>query len=207
MTSVDELLIGMLAQVDAMYEPIWDVRSPAWSALWQLRWAYPQRGMPWRGHADKQAERDLTAAIAEGLVLRRKGRQKTTGVRLTDRGLRRAWELVGIPADQAIVVAAEVARLAGIARRWVPEIEFNNNCGWGDGRQCELKLIAFFHRPALTSGYVASNCDYFGRVGYAVTDAGQAALDADGGEPAPDPPDPEPGMLDTYVRTYQETIY
>src|SRR4051812_6979423 len=74
MTPVQHLLVTLLAQTDALHEPYRDCHSPVWSATWQVRWAYPTQGIPYRGSGSKDAERDLTEAVVQGLILRRRGR-------------------------------------------------------------------------------------------------------------------------------------
>lgn len=212
MTPVDELTVVLYGQASALYEPYRWPHKPCWAATHILRAGYAAAGMPYRASGDKNSERDLTLAVALGLVVRRRGRSKTVGARLTAAGVREAWRLLGIPADDALAVAHEVHRLAPEEGRWVAEIEFNGGRGWGDSHSAELKEIGALHLPALVVGWVESNCDPAGRVGYRVTPAGReavAAAEAPGGvAEGPDAaaPEPEPGALDLYLSTRGEAL-
>ena len=210
MTLVQEILVESLAFADALHEPIREPMASHWPATWVLRWRYPRCGLPWRGGGDKRHERALTEAVKGGWLVRRRASRKTIGVRLTTSGLAEAWRLIGVHPHTALIVTRECARL-GPDRRWVAEIHFNRGKGWGDEHASSLKEIQAFHRHARTSGYIDSNCDSHGRVGYRCMEIGRSALaeaarqngHADPGEEVPEP---DPETLELYDRSYMESI-
>jgi hypothetical protein len=213
MTSVERLLVAALAQLDAVYEPIRDPQFPAWSSVWQLRWSCAAAGLPYRAGGSKEAERILTEAVAAGFVQRRRARSKTTGIQLTTDGLLTAWTLTGTSADAPLVATREVDRLAEYTEgAWVRETSFNHARGWGDGCSEELKAVFHWLLPALVAGWVKSNCDMLGRVGYQVTPEGREAMYTLA--PAPDedevpiaPPEASPEVVQEYLSTYREATF
>src|SRR4051794_7530420 len=121
MTLTHTILIESLAAAAALHEPLRDPEAKYWAATWVLRRHFGEVGLPYRGRGDREHERALARAVGAGLVIRSRGVRKTLGVRLTRAGLARAWELVGVGADDALVVAREVAR-RGPGGRWVAEV-------------------------------------------------------------------------------------
>lgn len=207
MTPVEQLLVRLVAESDALHEPIRDSAAPSWSATHQLRAGYESRGLPWRAGGSKEVERDLTALVVAGFAVRRRGRSKTIGVRLTRAGLWAARRLVGETEGEALGFAREIARNAP-AGRWVPETAFNGGRGWGDGRGAELKQVAAAALGALSAGWAESNADVCGRVGYRLLPAGVEALEAAGAEgEAEDAPEPAAGALEVYGQAYRETLF
>jgi hypothetical protein len=215
MTLLQEIMVEYLAFADALWEPIREPMSVWWSATWVLRWEYGEKGLPWRAGGSKDLERGLSLCVKAGWLMRRRANRKTTAVVLTLAGMQEAWRLMGISPGHARLVLEEVARKSGPERRWVPEIEFNEGRGWGDGRHQELKLITAFHAPALTAQWIESQCDHYGRVGYRPTERGigylaelQAHVSGNGKvhTPDPDPPEPDPEIVDLYGRTYRQSI-
>lgn len=212
MTSACQILVESLAFADALFEPIRDPMVEYWAAVWVLRWRYAERGLPYRGGGSKDSERALTELVKAGLVVRRRAVQKTIGIRLTPSGLAEAWRLIGVGPDDALVVTREVHRL-GSGRRWVPEVRFNQGRGWGDGHQADLKSVCRFHLPALTAGWIESQCDSFGRVGFRTTRGGLDAMveaetsfssDVNAGHSRP--PEAAPDVVELYVGSYAESI-
>jgi hypothetical protein len=205
MTPVEQLIVGLLAQADSVFEPLRDPKSSTWAATHVLRSGYAARGLPWRGGGSKEAQRDLAEAAAIDLVVRRKGRSRTVGVKLTRAGLDRAWRLVGVDPADALAVVREVDRLAPLGI-WVRETRFSNGMGWGDGNEAELAEVARFHRPALAAGWIESNSDARRHVAYRTTKAGRAALAAPAEATGPEPDAPSKEAGDIYARVYAETI-
>jgi hypothetical protein len=185
------------------------MRFDHWAAIWVLRWRFSSEGLPWRGGGDKAHERALTEAARAGWLVRRRASRKTIGVLLTPAGMSEGWRLVGIPGDAAARALQDVNRL-GRGHQWVPEISFTRgNRGWGDAHGAELRALAIRFSPGLTLGWIESNCDTAGRVGYRVSDIGKTIL-AKGHAPANGKatrkPPPDPAALRCYERSYLESI-
>ena len=190
LSDVDVLLIACLAQVDALFWPLRDPRHPAWPAIWATRWAYPHRGLPWRGGGSKEAERALASAARQGLIARQRGRAKTVGVALTRPGLERAWQRIGLRRDSDTVVARYIESMA-VAGTWIPETTFD----------VDRNVTAGAHLPALVTGLVESNCTVHGHVAYRLTSKPPVA------PVCSDPwPDPDPTALALYETAFVEAL-
>jgi hypothetical protein len=196
-TAVDKMLLArLLGEAHALWLPLRTPRAPYWAAVWETRWLYPRRGLPWRGQGDKEQAGALAALAARGLVRRARGKAKTVGVILTREGILRGGELVGFGPNEAECFVTELLK-HGPACRWVPEVALNDGHGWGHNRQAELRVVEDTAFQALALGYAASNCDMHGRVGYRVTPAGVAAVQAS--IPSlPETPEPEPEAVAAY---------
>jgi len=203
----DKILVQALAFASALHEPLRDVRAPFWASTWRLRDVYRRSGSPYRGSAGMESSRALSELARDGLVVRRRGQRKTVGIKLTEAGLDATWRLVGRNPADALMVAGEVDRL-GLGGRWVRETAFNHGRGWGDGFSAELKIVQAFHSPALVAGWMESNCDMLGRVGYRTTQAGREALVEDEGihDSGSEPPEPDREVLDLFDQHYRESL-
>jgi hypothetical protein len=196
-TAVDKMLLArLLGEAHALWLPLRTPGAPYWAAVWETRWLYPRRGLPWRGQGDKEQAGALAALAAAGLARRARGKAKTVGVILTREGILRGGELVGFGPHEAECFTAELLK-HGPAGCWVPEIALNGGHGWGDGRQGELEHVEHTALQALALEYAESNCDIHGRVGYRVTPAGVVAVQAWDGS-LPEPPEPEPEAVAAY---------
>jgi hypothetical protein len=203
MTSTEAIAVEALGQLEALNLPLRDPRASYWPAVWTLRERYPLAGLPWRGGASRERERDLDAAVESGLVERRKARMKTIGLRLTDEGMRSAWELTGNHRYSDIIVRNEVLA-RGPRGRWIAEVAFNGGAGWGDDRHGELAVIDRTNLQGLVTGLVEANCTVHGHVAYAATDL----------KPPPLPPgalelpfpNPDKAARDLYDRCFSETL-
>jgi len=201
-TAFDEMLLArLLGEAHALWLPLRTPKAPCWAAVWELRRHYGRKGLPWRGQGDKEQARALTALAQAGLVRRARGKAKTVGVILTAAGILRGGELVGFGRDEAECFTAELLKY-GPPGCWVPEVALNDGHGWGDGRQAELQVVEGTALQALALGYAESNCDFHGRVGYSVTPAGVAAVQA-WDKTCPEPPMPEPEALEAYRDGFQ----
>ena len=196
-----QILVESLALAEALWWPVRDPAASWWSAVWTLRWRYPERGMPWRGAGDKATERALTECIRAGWVVRRRAASKTIGALLTDSGLIEARKLIGCHPRADTVVRDEVLR-HGPAGTWIPEIAFNDNRGWGDQNAAELKVIDATNVPALVAGLVESNCLLRGQVCYRTT--GKARPDVPPETLAAAAPEADPEALAAYHRALRE---
>lgn len=177
-----QLLVRLVAQVDALWIPLRDPREPCWPYVWELRRSFPENGINWHaGGAQsvrKSLERQLKELVAARLVKTYRRGGRTSSVALTFRGDAVARSLANLrPLDMAVELVQELhslrdhpessASTAGSNRHintrpWIPETLLNYHTpggGWGDGRSEEL--IDVVHRLALPQalGWVETLCD------------------------------------------------
>jgi len=73
-TAVDKMLLArLLGEAHALWLPLRTPGAPYWPAVWETRWLYPRRGLPWRGQGDKEQAGALAALAAAGLACPRQG--------------------------------------------------------------------------------------------------------------------------------------
>jgi hypothetical protein len=202
MTCAQGILIDALGMADALWLPMRDPFAESWAAVWTLRRRYGTQGLPYRGGGSKESERALTACVNGGLVVRRRAARKTTGLRLTRKGLESAWSLTGDHPAGDVIVLDRCLELAP-AGTWIPEVAFNGGRGWGDGHARELMRIEHAHLNALTAGLVESNCLMHGQVCYRVVaerpEGADEAIERDW-------PEADPEALEAYGRAFREAL-
>jgi hypothetical protein len=205
----EEILIGLLAQACALFEPLRRQPNAVWAATFVLRWRFQTRGLPWRGGGEMMTERALCTLVEDDLVMRRRAARQTVGARLTPKGLAVAWTLVGTSAHADLVVTREVDRL-GPGGLWVAEVAFAPGCWDGEDHGAELKRVQSLLMPGLVTQWLESLCDMQGRIAYKTTEAGRIAIleaaGRNGHAKIEDAPEPEPEAIDHYLRTYSETL-
>lgn len=192
MTRRDELLLKILAEIDAVFLPLRNWTRPLPTVLYERRRDYPSMGIRWTpGNPTetgrKQAQRDLEDLVDTGLAIScRPKNVKTLGVRLTDHGESYARALFGIDAlGCALEALRTINRLADhpdAAGRGcvcedlitgIPHVEAAGN----RDKKIEYSAMESTALPALIRGWMESNSDIHGRVWYWLTDAGRGVLE------------------------------
>lgn len=183
MNGIDRLLTRILAASDAVWLPLRDFRGTRPSNTSVARREYPERGVPWGSGESteagrKEAQRELgEAADASVIAVYRPSRGRAFGVKLTDEGESRARGLCGLPAlDAGLESLAEVARLTGEARHWVPETALAGVDYAGPDCKRMLMVVEGLALPALARGWIEANASVKGAVWYSVTRKGKAIL-------------------------------
>jgi len=188
-TTTNNLLVAILAKVDAVFQPLrtWEGKLPA--VLHERRWDYlAGHGIPWHATGADEAERKkhqrLLGDLADaGLITIIRSKAKTMRVALTDRGDETARRLAGCAGWQfGLASLAEIARrmdqqgFTVRGTRWLPEIALAG-VEYGDaGFGGEIALTEELAGAALARGWIESNSDIQGRVSYHITKLGENVL-------------------------------
>jgi len=191
MHSTQSLLVSILAKVDAIFSPRRDWSSRQLGpVLYELRATYLSgQGIPWTsGGTDTTARRKHQMILAELeaagwlKVIRMKAR--ATGVALTDEGDAMARDLASVAGwDAGWCSLQEVARridqegFDADGKRWMPETALAGVKYSDKGAGKEFGLVEELAAPALVRGWLESNSDMKGHAAYAITPAGQDALE------------------------------
>lgn len=194
-----QLLVRLVAQVDALWIPLRDPREPCWAYIWELRRAFETTGIKWHAGGSesirKSAERQLRELSSARLVKPFRSGGRASSVALTYRGDAIARALANLrPLGMAIELVQEVHTLrchpqssADTERPWVPETLLNYHTpggGWGDGRESEL--VDVVHRTALPQalGWLDGMCDTRRHVFYRLAEDGLSIATGEAQPPA-----------------------
>ncbi len=199
--SVDDTLVCRLAgELWAVFAP-W--RGP-WSgggatmAYLARRSFRSGAGLRWRHAGRDRDERDenveaLGRLERRGLLTRRVEKTKVIATRLLDAGIERACSLAGAPCwsegravcERLAAIDDDAATMTHLGTRWTAEWALAGTpphwgqCGNDETGRANRSLLSVLEGravPALVRGWLISGADLHGRVWYALTAAGRAAL-------------------------------
>jgi len=210
MTDRDEMLVSILATVDAISLPprAEDHTPAAGSNIYAARRTYPSDGVPWTSGATTEADRKKGRRIlekleADGMVSASSSRQAIS-VMLTAAGEAFARSLVGLPGiADAHTAASAVLHWCGDG--WVSEtilVANRPNASYGSLGPNEGWLLAANDEillPALCRQYVRANSDLHGRVYHQVTETGLDWVLAGEPELPSDLPEADPAAMGLYL--------
>jgi hypothetical protein len=154
-----------------------------------LRWRHQGRD---RDERDENVEA-LGRLERRGLLTRGVEKTKVIATRLLDAGIERACSLAGAPCwcdgravcQRLAGLDDETAVMAHLGTRWTAEWALAGTaphwggCGGDDAGRANRCLLSELEEraiPALVRGWLVSGADFDGRVWYALTNAGRAAL-------------------------------
>ena len=188
----NELLVQILAEIDAVFTPQRTWTRPLPTVLYERRRDYPTLGVRWMsGKATeagrKQIQRDLEELVDGGFAVScRPKNVKTLGVRLTDFGEAYARALCGMDClGFALEAVATVNRLADhpdaagagcVCEDLITEIS-HHEVGLNPDLWSQYLAMETIALPALVRGWMRSNSDIKGRVWYWLTDTGKSILE------------------------------
>ena len=217
------IILGILADTDAVFCPNRSWKRPRPTAIYEHRRDYPAGGVPWRSDALDEAgckatQRDLEALCVEGMVKTfRPKRVKTLGVKLTAKGEALARALCGLPNLVQAIGGVMHATMhlegpeAGVnwdGRFWIPETTLAGvdwvKCAADKDARHKLVFVEEIMLPALIRGWIIANADIHGRVWYSPTPEGLAMIEAERRKPDPPdaPPAPPPAAFDEEAADY-----
>ena len=204
MDAEGEILVGLLAEQDAIWFPVRDWDSPLNVNVTALRDAFFTAGLPWnaggRTVADrKRSERTLKDLEEKNILKVFKPRNRSLCARLTDAGEWKARELVGVSGPTAMRLAvAELARLTKTRPRlltdiWISEERLSRH-KWGSTDTAPFLLTENMFLPAMARFYAIANSSVNGHVYYSMTEPGWEYLRELRSKPIdpPEPAEPEP---------------
>lgn len=173
-----EILLGLLAEADAVFTPISDLTTPEALAIIERRIDYRRRGLPIpRRGGDaaerKEAERNLNSLEKIGAVTFRRRHGRRSHWRLPDNVDWRLRRLATWSDWQEMVVVMLAIRAhadAGhVNGEYVP--------GWALCSPKKLQHLQELIAPALVRSLAGSWADSNGAAGYCLTDAGRKYLE------------------------------
>lgn len=181
----EKILMTILAKTDAVFWPIRNHNISGRVLFYERRREFMECGLPWASGETseagrKAAQRDLEALASAGKVLVFKGRERTLGVRLSEKAdddIRRMICLATL-ADALMVLDELYRRLNDgdvcdfVGKAWTSEQSLTG-IEWGDHEQRwhYVRLTENVY-PLLWRGLVESNASIRGHVWYRLTDAG-----------------------------------
>ena len=178
-------LIPLVATVDAVFAPVRRYTDAQGHRALELRDEFEVHGgVPYSPSGDsaerKQANRTADDLEAAGLVEFSRSRGRRKHWRLSDAGewaMRAYCGLPGVrPMHVALLAIQDNERAGYLNTGHVPETALTG-CDWGDrGADDAILLVEQLLAPAFSCGYVGSNSDCEGHVGYALTRAGHKWL-------------------------------
>lgn len=177
-------LLDLLAEVDALFEPIRDWSSTRRNAaIIKARRQFHERGIPFRTAGGTGSERTAATRAADELEAtklvvfsRRRGRRTTWKLSEAEDWRLRWWTHQAEVHEMALALFAVDVVSATLEGAICPEIRLTGGRGW-DGEPSEQLLgIEELLLPALVRDFVVSHSDHHGRVGYSLTDSGRKFL-------------------------------
>jgi hypothetical protein len=179
-----ELLIELQANSDALWNPL--RRSPGDNALacavHERQLQYRESGLALRGGGSAKGRQQHSRRLAEARkagLLTTKGRTHPT-VKLTDlaenalSSLTARYRLTEVWPLLELVAAITEAGCTNLG--FVSETDIIGAADYDDVTSAELATLENQALPLLSRGWLASNSDVQGRVGYAITATGRKAL-------------------------------
>lgn len=177
-------LLDLLAETDALFEPIRDWSSTRRNAaIIKARRQFHERGIPFRVAGGTGAERTAATRQADELersqlvaFSRRRGRRTTWKLSDPEDWRLRWWTHQAEVHEVALALFAVDVVSATLEGAICPEIRLTGGRGW-DGEPSEQLLgVEELLLPALVRDFATSHSDRHGRVGYGLTDSGRKFL-------------------------------